>query len=615
MVLSLPLPKPITIPGGGGGSAETIQQGDTNVLINDTGSTASTIISNIDGVEAFRVASTGNFGIGTSVLGNNKLEINEATGRTLRLIYNDADGSPANYSDLHVDSTGQLLVASTGSDIKINTNNNLDIIGHNGNNKGLKLGGVLVQSTAQELNYNNITTIGVAEPSKTVILDSNKDIIGLNELTSETINVNNLNVSNFSISGLISNFAEGGLMVNSFSDINMDGRLIQQTVETDLDLINFNPNGQSENYSLEIIGYIKPSFTQTYTFYITASGGARLWVDNTLLFNNWNNSIVDTASTTMLLTANKWYPIRLHSQHTINTQRLRLQWQSPSQAKANISLTNLAWDNTENNVNITPSIVADSITLYDTNTDSPDFVALNFGDNNNYIKSLYNNGLEINSNYSNITLKINNNEICTYTNLDNTLKVKQNIIVSDVSNNTVIDILQLTRKSTGVPATNMGVGIKFNNENNLNITKATSSIQSKYTNSVNNVENASIIFNTISNGTLSQRCELNHLGQLHVTSVMESSDMRIKENIITPDLYDSFSKIKKIQIKDYNFKNESKYDIKRGVIAQELNEIMPTAVHFSEKNGYKDFHSVDTRELLSHLIASVQYIIEKLNIE
>lgn len=615
MVVSLPLPIPITVPGSGSGNGQTIQQGDTNILVNDTGSSDSNIISNIDGTEVFRVAATGNFGIGTSVIGNNKLEINSLNGQTLRLIYDDSNGSPNNYSDLHVDSTGQLLLLSSGSDIKVNTSNNLDISGHNGNNKGLKLGGVLVQSTAQELNYNNITTTGVAEASKATILNSNKEIAGLNLLESDTITANNLNVSNFSISGLISNFAEGGLVVNSFSNTDMTGRLIQQTVETDLDFTNFNPNSQTTNYSLEIIGYIKPNYTQNYTFYLTSTGGSRLWVDNALLYNNWNNSIVDVSSTPLSLIANRWYPIRIHSQHTTGTQRFKLQWQSVSQLKANISLSNLAWDNTENNINIAPSIVANSITLYDTNTISPDIVSIYFGNNDNYIKSLHNTGLELHSNYTNISLKINNNEICTYTNTDNTLKVKQNIMISDTSNNTVIDILELTRKSTGTPATNMGVGIKFNNENNINMTTTTSSIQSKFTSSINTAESASIIFNTISNGTLAKRGELNHLGQFYVTNIIESSDMRIKENIKDADLYDSFSKIKKIQIKDYNLIKESKYCVKRGVIAQELKQIMPTAIHIIEKDGYKDFHSVETRELLSHLIASVQYIIKKLDLE
>jgi hypothetical protein len=42
-------------------------------------------------------------------------EINSATGDCLRLIYNDADGSPANYSDLLVDATGNLTVTPSAN--------------------------------------------------------------------------------------------------------------------------------------------------------------------------------------------------------------------------------------------------------------------------------------------------------------------------------------------------------------------------------------------------------------------------------------------------------------------------------------------------------------------
>jgi hypothetical protein len=49
--------------------------------------------------------------------------------------------------------------------------NHIDIASHDGTN-GLKLGGTLVTSSATELNYNNITTLGTAEVSKTVTSDA-----------------------------------------------------------------------------------------------------------------------------------------------------------------------------------------------------------------------------------------------------------------------------------------------------------------------------------------------------------------------------------------------------------------------------------------------------------
>ena len=49
----------------------------------------------------------------------------------------------------------------------MNGTNDFDIASHDGTN-GLKLGGVLVTSTAAELNYLDITTLGESEANKVV---------------------------------------------------------------------------------------------------------------------------------------------------------------------------------------------------------------------------------------------------------------------------------------------------------------------------------------------------------------------------------------------------------------------------------------------------------------
>jgi hypothetical protein len=113
---------------------------------------------------------TGNVGIGTTVP-DKKVEINSATGDCLRLTYDDSNGSATNYSDLLVSNTGDLVLTPSSGNVNITT--------HNGSTSGLTLNGTLITSTASELNYVD-TTPGLAEASKAIVLDSNRDIVNIN---------------------------------------------------------------------------------------------------------------------------------------------------------------------------------------------------------------------------------------------------------------------------------------------------------------------------------------------------------------------------------------------------------------------------------------------------
>ena len=96
----------LSIPGGGGEGDFSLRMGGTNVLaVNHTRTTG--YISNVT-----------NFGIGTTGSGK-ALEINSATGANMRLTYNDADGSAANYADLSTSSSGDLTIAPSGGDTNI----------------------------------------------------------------------------------------------------------------------------------------------------------------------------------------------------------------------------------------------------------------------------------------------------------------------------------------------------------------------------------------------------------------------------------------------------------------------------------------------------------------
>ena len=80
------------------------------------------------------------------------------------------------------DGTGAPLRLSTTVVEILDGANFLDVASHDGT-YGLKLGGTLVTSSAAELNYNDISTLGTAQASKVLTVDSSLDVTGIRNLT------------------------------------------------------------------------------------------------------------------------------------------------------------------------------------------------------------------------------------------------------------------------------------------------------------------------------------------------------------------------------------------------------------------------------------------------
>ena len=75
----------------------------------------------------------------------------------------------------------------------LTANGNLTLTGHNGLTTGLILNSTLVTSTGTELNYLDLTTgPGTGEASKAIVLDSNRDITNIRNLTATNLTATNL---------------------------------------------------------------------------------------------------------------------------------------------------------------------------------------------------------------------------------------------------------------------------------------------------------------------------------------------------------------------------------------------------------------------------------------
>tara|TARA_R100000734_G_scaffold1593_1_gene1703 strand:+ start:642 stop:4994 length:4353 start_codon:yes stop_codon:yes gene_type:complete len=133
------------------------------------------------------------------------LHIDGGIGGSVNRIYDgDGTGSP-------------LEISSTTVQIK-DGSFDFNVSSHDGTN-GLKLGGTLVTASATELNYVDVSSIGTAEASKAIILDSNKDITGIRNLTA----TGTITASNFIGSGN-----------TTIGDAVTDTIAINSTITTDL---------------------------------------------------------------------------------------------------------------------------------------------------------------------------------------------------------------------------------------------------------------------------------------------------------------------------------------------------------------------------------------------
>lgn len=89
----------------------------------------------------------------------------------------------------------------------------------------------------------------------------------------------------------------------------------------------------SDTFSVRWTGTIKPNYSETYTFYLNADDGVRLWVDGQLLLNRWVNQAGQFSSGSIPLIAGQNYEIQIEYFENLSGAAVGLLWQSSSQAK------------------------------------------------------------------------------------------------------------------------------------------------------------------------------------------------------------------------------------------------------------------------------------------
>jgi hypothetical protein len=198
------------------------------------------------------------------------------------------------------------------------------------------------------------------------------------------------------------------------------------------------------------------------------------------------------------------------------------------------------------------------------------------------------------------TFDITEEGIFTIYNDNNTIEILSN------SNSGIIFPLQLTTENNLI---NTGVGIKFNTYNDINIKRNMSSIETIITNNENNNENSIIKFNNMNNGNLLNTVTIRNDGYIICNTLMELSDKRKKKIINESNSDDSLEKINSIKTYDFIYKDDQKKIIHKGIMAQELHEIIPSAVDINSIHGE---YTVSNKELIGYLIDCVKSLYQSI---
>lgn len=267
-----------------------------------------------------------------------------------------------------VDISGDLTIDASGNDINLGTGDSLNIAAHDGLNSGLRLAGVLVKPTAYELNYLKVSP-GVVSTLSALVVDSSKSITGINSLSATSIACQNLSTSAFTISklaltGPLNNYNSGGIVCRQFTGSNFQGRVVDVSVLTDISLNGYDPKELNTNFSVDIIGFVIPTYTETYRFHALTNDKVRIWVNSTLILNQWRSgSYLEYTSTPISLAAGKWTRIYIQFQNKDSTSKLLVRWSSASMVISMIGSSSLAWDNTVTQP-VQPISAANRITVF-----------------------------------------------------------------------------------------------------------------------------------------------------------------------------------------------------------------------------------------------------------
>lgn len=127
-----------------------------------------------------------------------------------------------------------------------------------------------------------------------------------------------------------------GLNATYYDNLDFSGTSVTRvdpTIDFDWGFSSPNPAISPDTFVASWVGQVDPQYSQTYTFYTNSDDGVRLWVDNQLIINKWNDQSATQYSATISLTAGKKVNIKMEFYDNTEDATAQLSWSAASQPK------------------------------------------------------------------------------------------------------------------------------------------------------------------------------------------------------------------------------------------------------------------------------------------
>ncbi|NWF88891.1 MAG: glycoside hydrolase family 3 C-terminal domain-containing protein, partial [Ignavibacteriaceae bacterium] len=126
-----------------------------------------------------------------------------------------------------------------------------------------------------------------------------------------------------------------GLKGEYFTNKNLEGTpahiITDKLIDFSLDWKSPFENFPSDNFSIRWTGYLKAEKTDKYTIDVSSDDGVRLYLEDKLVIDDWNDHAVLTNSYTTKLEAGKYYKIKLEYYENAGGAIVKLGWRMPNE--------------------------------------------------------------------------------------------------------------------------------------------------------------------------------------------------------------------------------------------------------------------------------------------